>query len=46
MLNAELRRLLIAQIGNEEESKLPAIVNLIESGINLFQAEALLERFE
>jgi ferritin len=30
----------------EEEAKLQAIVDLIESGINLFQAEALLERFE
>jgi ferritin len=30
----------------EEESKLQAIVDLIDSGINLFQAEALLGRFE
>jgi len=30
----------------EEESKLQAIVDLIGSGINLFQAEALLDRFE
>jgi len=30
----------------EEESKLQAIVDLIDSGINLFQAEALLDRFE
>ena len=30
----------------EEESKLQAIVDLIASGINLFQAEALLDRFE
>jgi ferritin len=30
----------------EEEAKLQAIVDLVESGINLFQAEALLESFE
>jgi ferritin len=30
----------------EEETKVQAIVDLIESGINLFQAEALLDRFE
>jgi len=30
----------------EEESKLQSIVDLIDSGINLFQAEALLDRFE
>jgi len=30
----------------EEEAKLQRIVDLIESGINLFQAEALLEAFE
>jgi ferritin len=30
----------------EEESKLQAIVDLIESGINLFQAETLLDSFE
>ena len=30
----------------EEEAKVQAIVDLIESGINLFQAEALLDRFE
>jgi ferritin len=30
----------------EEEAKLQAIVDLIESGINLFQAESVLERFE
>jgi ferritin len=30
----------------EEEAKLVAIVDLIESGINLFQAEAVLDRFE
>ena len=30
----------------EEEAKLQSIVDLIESGINLFQAEALLDRFE
>ena len=30
----------------EEEAKLQSIVDLIASGINLFQAEALLERFE
>ena len=30
----------------EEETKIQAIVDLIESGINLFQAEALLDRFE
>jgi ferritin len=30
----------------EEEAKLQAIVDLIDSGINLFQAEALLDRFE
>lgn len=30
----------------EEESKLQAIVDLIDSGINLFQAEALLDSFE
>jgi bacterioferritin B len=30
----------------EEEAKLQSIVDLIDSGINLFQAEALLERFE
>lgn len=29
----------------EEEAKLQSIVDLIDSGINLFQAEALLERF-
>ena len=29
----------------EEESKLQSIVDLIDSGINLFQAEALLDRF-
>ena len=30
----------------EEEAKLQALVDLIESGINLFQAEALLDKFE
>jgi ferritin len=30
----------------EEESKFQSIVDLIDSGINLFQAEALLDRFE
>jgi ferritin len=30
----------------EEEAKLQAIVDLIDSGINLFQAEALLDSFE
>jgi bacterioferritin B len=30
----------------EEEAKVQAIVDLIESGINLFQAEGLLDRFE
>jgi bacterioferritin B len=30
----------------EEETKLQRILDLIESGINLFQAEALLEAFE
>jgi ferritin len=30
----------------EEEAKLQSIVDLVESGINLFQAEALLDRFE
>jgi ferritin len=30
----------------EEESKLQSIVDLIDSGINLFQAEALLDRFD
>jgi ferritin len=30
----------------EEEAKVQAIVDLIESGINLFQAEAVLDRFE
>ncbi len=30
----------------EEEAKLQSIVDLIASGINLFQAEALLDRFE
>jgi ferritin len=30
----------------EEEAKLQAIVDLIDSGINLFQAEALLDGFE
>ena len=30
----------------EEEAKLQAIVDLIDSGINLFQAEGLLDRFE
>ena len=30
----------------EEEAKLQSIVDLIESGINLFQAEALLDKFE
>jgi bacterioferritin B len=30
----------------EEEAKIQKIVDLIESGINLFQAEALLDRFE
>jgi bacterioferritin B len=30
----------------EEEKKLQSIVDLIGSGINLFQAESLLERFE
>lgn len=30
----------------EEEAKVQAIVDLIDSGINLFQAEALLDRFE
>ena len=30
----------------EEEAKVQSIVDLIESGINLFQAEALLDRFE
>lgn len=29
----------------EEEAKIQAIVDLVESGINLFQAEALLDRF-
>jgi len=29
----------------EEEAKVQAIVDLIDSGINLFQAEALLDRF-
>ena len=30
----------------EEEAKLQSIVDLIDSGINLFQAEALLDKFE
>ena len=30
----------------EEEAKVQSIVDLIDSGINLFQAEALLDRFE
>ena len=30
----------------EEEAKLQSIVDLIDSGINLFQAESLLDRFE
>lgn len=30
----------------EEEAKLQSIVDLVDSGINLFQAEALLDRFE
>lgn len=30
----------------EEEAKLQSIVDLIESGINLFQAELVLDRFE
>lgn len=30
----------------EEEAKLQSIVDLVASGINLFQAEALLDRFE
>ena len=30
----------------EEEAKVQSIVDLIESGIDLFQAEALLDRFE
>ena len=30
----------------EEEAKLQSIVDLIDSGINLFQAEALLDSFE
>jgi ferritin len=30
----------------EEEAKLQSILDLIDSGINLFQAEPLLERFE
>jgi ferritin len=30
----------------EEEAKLQSVVDLIDSGINLFQAEPLLERFE
>jgi len=30
----------------EEEAKLQAVVDLIDSGINLFQAEAVLDRFE
>jgi ferritin len=30
----------------EEEAKLQSIVDLLDSGINLFQAEALLDRFE
>ena len=30
----------------EEETKVQALVDLIESGINLFQAEALLDRYE
>ena len=30
----------------EEEAKLQSVVDLIDSGINLFQAEALLDRFE
>jgi len=30
----------------EEERKIQSLVDLIESGINLFQAEALLDRFE
>ncbi len=30
----------------EEEAKLQALVDLVDSGINLFQAEALLDRFE
>jgi bacterioferritin B len=30
----------------EEEAKLQALVDLVDSGINLFQAEALLDQFE
>ncbi len=30
----------------EEEAKLQSVLDLIDSGINLFQAEALLDRFE
>jgi bacterioferritin B len=30
----------------EEEAKVQSIVDLIDSGVNLFQAEALLDRFE
>ena len=30
----------------EEEAKVQSIVDLVESGINLFQAEALLDRFD
>jgi ferritin len=30
----------------EEETKIQSIVDLIDSGINLFQAEAVLDRFE
>lgn len=30
----------------EEESKMAKLIDLVESGINLFQAEALLESFE
>ena len=30
----------------EEETKVQALVDMIDSGINLFQAETLLERFE
>ena len=30
----------------EEETKVQALVDLIDSGINLFQAEALLDRYE
>ena len=30
----------------EEEAKIQSVIDLIDSGINLFQAEALLDRFE